>query len=372
MRPYVGEFNLNRLERVISGPNTIAAIGAEVDRRGLSRVVVATGKTLGASALLDRITTALGPRLAGVFTGCRQHVPSGSVDDLVALVRTAGADTIVSFGGGSPIDTVKVAVHTLGPDAVCHIAVPTTLSAGEFTAVAGVTDEATRVKHGVSDPRIAPRTVVTDPTLTLETPEWLWAATGMRAMDHAIESIYSLRHHPLSDTLASRAIALLLEHLPPSIHASGQEQLDHRAHCQMGAWLSVVGLTNAGFGLSHAFGHQIGPRWDVPHGITSCITLPHAMRFMAELAPERFGPIAAGFGIAFSEADPKPAALACADRTAAFIEQLELPHRLRDAQVPREQIGDVAGIVHEAMERAHVVDRAVTRDELMSLLVGAY
>ncbi len=226
------------------------------------------------------------------------------------------ADCVISFGGGSPIDTVKAAIHTLltggggghstdeGP---VHIAIPTTLSAGEFTAVVGITDERTRVKRAVSDPRLVPRTVYIDPTVTLETPPWLWAASGVRALDHAVETIYASRHHPLSDAAAARGLSMLLEHLPASLSTTGAEQLEHRLQCQLGAWLSVFGVTNAGLGLSHALGHQIGPRWDVPHGVTSCITLPHAMRFMAARAPERFGPIAQAFGVSFDVANAKTA-----------------------------------------------------------------
>ena len=188
-----------------------------------------------------------------------------------------------------------------------HIAIPTTLSAGEFTAVAGITDERTRVKRAVSDPRLVPRTVYTDPTVTLETPPWLWAASGVRALDHAVETIYASRHHPLSDAAAARGLSMLVKHLPASLSTTGAEQLEHRLQCQLGAWLSVFGVTNAGLGLSHALGHQIGPRWDVPHGVTSCITLPHAMRYMAARAPERFGPIAQAFGVSFDVANAKDA-----------------------------------------------------------------
>src|SRR5262249_19394093 len=153
--------------------------------------------------------------------------------------------------------------------------------------------------------------------------------------DHAVEAIYSVRHHPVGDTMAARGLALIVEHLLPSIRASGDEgararRLDHRLQCQMAAWLSVYGMTNAGFGLSHALGHQIGPRWNVPHGFTSCITLPHAMRFMADRAPERFGPIAAGLGLPFDVDRPRDSARACADRVAAFIAQFDVPRRLRD------------------------------------------
>ena len=250
---------------------------------------------------------------------------------------------VISFGGGSPIDTVKAAIHTLligrpgghstdqGP---VHIAIPTTLSAGEFTAVAGITDERTRVKRAVSDPRLVPRTVYTDPTVTLETPPWLWAASGVRALDHAVETIYASRRHPLSEAAAARGLSMLVKHLPASLSTTGAEQLEHRLQCQLAAWLSVFGVTNAGLGLSHALGHQIGPRWDVPHGVTSCITLPHAMRFMAANAPERFGPISQAFGVSFDVANAKHAALESADRMTRFIAQFQLPQRLRDVQVP--------------------------------------
>ena len=378
MKAFTGEFTLTRLERVISGAGRISILGDELARRGRARALVVTGRTLGASTLLDRLRDALGDRWAGVFSGVRQHVPSGSVRELIARVRETQADCLVSFGGGSPIDTTKAAIHGLLADApasadpIIHISVPTTLSAGEFTAVAGVTDEATLVKHGVGDPRVAARTVIQDPTVTVETPEWLWAATGIRALDHAIEAIYSMRHHPVSDALGSDGIRLLTAHLPASLNTTGDEQLAHRAHCQMATWLCVFGMTNAGFGLSHAFGHQIGPRWNVPHGVTSCITLPHAMRFMAELAPERFGPIARAYDIPFDASNPTPAALECANRTAAFIAQFDLPSRLRDANVPRDQLDAVIGTVHDAMARAQVVDRPVTRDDLASVLAAAY
>jgi alcohol dehydrogenase len=364
----------------VSGAGSIERLSLELERRGLERAVVVTGRTLGASALLGRVTSPLGSRCVAVVNDARQHVPSCSVARVAALLEEQCADVVVSFGGGSPIDTAKAAIYTLianreksftgRPPA--HIAIPTTLSAGEFTAVAGITDEKTRIKRPVSDSRITPRTVIADPTLTLETPAWLWAASGIRALDHAIESIYSVRHYPVSDAAASSGLTMLLQHLKPSLDTNDPRMLEHRQECQLAAWMCVFGVTNAGFGLSHALGHQIGPRWDVPHGMTSCITLPHAMRFMADLAPERFKPIAEGFGVAFDASDPKRAALACADRAAAFIAQFDVPQRLRDVGVPGDELLDVAGVVHDVMDSAHVVDRAVTKDDIATLLASAY
>jgi maleylacetate reductase len=367
------EFSLSRLERVISGPGKISALGDELDRRALKRAIVVTGKTLGASALLEKVTAAMGARCAGVFRGARQHVPWSSVRALQSEIERLGADSLISFGGGSPIDTCKVASHAFLPSReLIHIAVPTTLSAGEYTHAGGVTDETTLVKSGVSDPRLQPRTVLNDPELALETPAWLWVATGVRSLDHAIECIYAIRHHPLSDTLASKAIALLLEHLPASIQGSPADRIAHRGSCQLAAWFSIFGAMNTRFGLSHLLGHQIGPRWNVAHGVTSCITLPHAMRLMAEIAPERFGPIAAGFGLPFDPAGPQAAALSCAGAAAKFIAQFDVPRTLKDAGVPRGELDQIVGTVAHELERSGTVDRPVTQEEIRSLLEAAY
>src|SRR5215213_8556903 len=121
-----GEFNLTRLERVIYGPGTIKELGSEAERRGLSRVLVVT--TLGGFPILDHVTGALGSRCAGVFTGIVQHVPRGTVDALQAEIERVDADCLVSFGGGSPIDSCKVAIHGLAARReLVHIAVPSTL-----------------------------------------------------------------------------------------------------------------------------------------------------------------------------------------------------------------------------------------------------
>jgi alcohol dehydrogenase class IV len=191
-------------------------------------------------------------------------------------------------------------------------------------------------------------------------------------LDHAIECAYAIRHQPISDTLAAKSIALFVDHLHASITTKGDEQLAHRGHCQFASWYSIFGAMNTRFGLSHLLGHQIGPRWNVPHGITSCITLPHAMRFMAEIAADRFGPIAEGYGIPFDPANPKPVAFKCADRTAEFIAQFDVPRTLRDAGVPHDEIGQIVGPISHELERMGVVDRPMTEQEVLALLEAAY
>lgn len=365
-----GEFNLTRLERVIYGPGKVSALTGEMEKRGLKRAVVVT--TLGGFPILDQVTGALGPLCASVFTGVVQHVPRSTVDALQKEIERVDADSLISFGGGSPIDTCKVAIYGSLPRELVHIAIPTTLSAAEYTHAGGVTDETTRVKGGVWDPRVLPRTVINDPLLALETPDWLWVTTGMRALDHAIECAYAIRHQPISDALAAKSISLMTKHLPASIKTKGDESVAHRGHCQFAAWYSIYGAMNTRFGLSHLLGHQIGPRWNVPHGVTSCITLPNSMRFMAEIAAQRFGPVAEGFGIPFDPRNPKPAALACADRTEEFIAQFDVPKTLRAAGVPHDEIKEIVGPIKHELEHMGVVDRPLTEAEVQALLESCY
>src|SRR5580704_11789444 len=368
-----GEFNLSRLERVIYGPGKIAALKDEMERRGLKRAVVVTTDVVAKLPILKDVTGALGACCALVFEGIIQHVPRGTVNALEKEIERVDADCLVSLGGGSPIDSAKVAIYgLLDRRELVHIAVPTTLSAAEYTHAGGVTDESTRVKGGVWDPRVLPRTVIADPVLAVDTPDWLWVTTGMRALDHAIESAYAIRHQPLSDALAAKSISMLVEHLPASISVDREERMAHRGQCFMASWFSIYGAMNTRFGLSHLLGHQIGPRWNVPHGVTSCITLPHAMRFMADLAADRFGPIAEGFGIPFDPSNPKPAALKCADRTEEFIAQFDVPKRLRDAGVPRDEIGSIVEPITHELAHMGVVDRPMTEQEVLALLEACY
>jgi alcohol dehydrogenase class IV len=389
----IEDFQFPALERVFTGAGSLAMIAAELDRHGRKRAILVTGKSLGESPLLKRVEAAVGSRLVRVFTQARQHVPASTVQALVDAAKGVSADTIISFGGGSPIDSAKVAAasilngrdmiadageldfttafgHTSEADAVIHIAIPTTLSAAEYTAVGGVTTGT--VKKAIVDARTQPRAVINDAELTLATPDWLWVSTGMRALDHAVEAIYSRRHQTFTDTIAAQAIRLLIEHLPGSVRATGDDKLMHRSRCQLAAWFSIYGSMNTGFGISHSLGHQIGPAWNVPHGFNSCITLPHAMRFMAEERPDLFGPIAGSLGITFDPSDPQPAAIKCADRVAQFIADFDVPHSLKDLGIKREEIGRVAHAVYEELKVFPVTERPTSLDDVNGLLAASW
>ncbi len=392
------QFMLTRLETVISGAGAVQRLGEELDRRGATRALAATSASLGRSRLFDRVRQALGPRCVGVYTEAAQHAPAGRVRAMAGALEALRADAIVSFGGGSVIDSAKVAAASRlnGRDMTreagsldfskafgarasragaatgfVHVAVPTTLSAGAFTPGGGVTDETTRLKRAVIDPRLQPCVVIHDPQLCIETPDELWVSTGIRVLDHAVETIYAKRAHPLSDALAVRAIRMIVEHLPHSRGASPSD-LEHRGECLDAAWLSLYGAFNTGLGLSHALGHQIGPAWNVPHGVTSCVALVPAMRFMADVAPRRFADIAEALRLPFDPDRAREGALACARAVEAFIARFGVPTTLSALGVAREHLYDIAEAVREELEGFDALDRSLTPEEVRALLRSAY
>ncbi len=391
------QFRLTRLETVISGAGAVERLGEELERRGAARVLLATSASLGRSRLLERVRQALGRRCTAVYAQAAQHAPAGRVRAMASRLGELRCDAVVSFGGGSVIDSAKVAVASVlngrdmtreagaldfskafgarsgigGDGGFVHIALPTTLSAGAFTPGGGVTDEATHLKRAVIDPRLQPCVVIHDPELCIETPDELWVSTGVRVLDHAIETIYARRAHPLSDALAVRAIRMIVEHLPSSL-GSSSSHIEHRGECLDAAWLSLYGGFNTGLGLSHALGHQIGPAWGVPHGVTSCIALVPAMRFMADVAPQRFADIAEGLRLPFERTRAREGALACADAVETFIARFGVPTKLSALGVARERLHDIAPAVLEELEGFDALDRKITLAEIRALLGSAY
>jgi maleylacetate reductase len=218
------------------------------------------------------------------------------------------------------------------PPGVRMIAIPTTLSAGEFSAGAGCTDTQRHVKESFSHPQMVPRTVILDPAASRPTPEWLFLSTGIRAVDHAVEDICSVNGQPISEGAAFHALRLLGKGLP-AVKADPAD-LDARLDCQIGAWMSMVGSqTGVSKGASHGIGHVLGGTADVPHGYTSCIMLPHVLRFNHQVNAGQQARVSEALG---RQGEP------AADAVSALISGLGLPTRLRDVGVKEDQLDLIA------------------------------
>ncbi len=331
-------------ERVFHGPGCLADLPAEVERLGGRRVFIITGRTLAEKTpLVRQLQTLLGDSHVGTFSSIRQHVPGSDVGSAAEAAQTAGADLLLSFGGGSPIDGTKAVAYLLAEAAgqpPPHIAIPTTLSAAEYSGRAGYTDERTRTKARYADPRLVPRTVFLDPEVTLETPSWLWSSSGIRALDHAVETLYAPGSHPIQDVLALEAIRELFDCLPAA--QQHPTDLDIRLRCQLASWMSFFAPESIHYGLSHTLSKAFGTSYNVPHGITSCITLPPVMRHMAQTHATPLARMARALGLARPETSDDEAAHAAADGVATLIQRLGLPSRLRDVGVPQDAFEKIA------------------------------
>jgi maleylacetate reductase len=382
-----GNFQFLPVDSVLYGPGRVAALPDEVERLGARRAFIITGRTLATKTdLVRRVEELLGNRHAGTFAETRQHVPSRGVIAAAVQARAAEADLLISFGGSSPVDCAKLVALALAEDwteadqlnaradrtnrlpparpPIPHIAVTTTLSAAEFTMSAGVSNETTGYKGGYRHPSLTPRVVILDPELTIPTPRELWLSTGIKALDHATERLYAANRDRLTVALCREAIDLLWANLPASVAETGNT-LVARGRCQVGAWLSIFSHNNVGSGLSHAIGHQLGARCGVPHGITSCITMPHVIRLIGRGSPAALVDLAVAHRV-----DPNDAEVGwiIADRVAEFVSGLGLPHRLRDANVARDQIEPLAAAVAHELQGREPVSEA----ELQSLLEEAW
>lgn len=359
LRP--GVFAIQAQERIVHGQPAGLAVRAEAERLGARRVFVVSTRSLAALAdgPLQLVVAALGDRHAGTFAAVRAHSPREDVVAAAAAARAAGADLLVGVGGGSAIDATKavqvclwhglVAVDDLDPyrsgapaerarpieppaDAIRMVAVSTTLSAPEFTAMAGITDSATNTKQMFMHRLMVPRTAVLDPAATLHTPAGLLYSTAIRSVDHAVECWCSPMATPATEALSLQGLRLLARALP-AIQAAPND-LRPRMDAQFGMWQAVAALA-AGVqtGASHGIGYALGAGFNVPHGHTSCVMLPAVLRWNAAVNADRQQ--------ALSEAMGRPGAPAH-ELVAALIARLGQPGSLRAVGLREDQLDDLA------------------------------
>lgn len=339
-----GEFASLPQEKVIYGAGRLTELSKEVDRLGCQRALLITGHSLATStSLVKAAEELLGERHVGTYAGIRQHAPESGIAAALELARERQADMLVSIGGGSPIDAAKALARRLaesGGRYPPHIAIPTTLSAAEFSHISGYTDEKKKAKTGFWDPLVTPRVVILDPEMTVATPAWLWLSSGIRALDHAVETMYSPGFHPLSYVLALQAIQDLFTYLPRS--KEDPADLEARLNLQLAAWMSFFAPLSVPMGLSHRIGRTIGASYEVPHGYTSCITLPHVMRYKVETDARQLARIAHALDLPAAKGPDREAALAAANAVAGLVERLGLVSRLQEVGVSKEAFERIA------------------------------
>lgn len=344
-QPLSGLWKPTHLEQLYYGPNSVSEHLLSCLPTEKSKAFVITGSSLATKTqLIKQIEKLLGDKHAGTFSNIKQHAPVADLDKATEQVQNdTSIDTIISVGGGSPIDSAKAIsyrLHEKSGKYLHHVAIPTTLSAAECTPNAGYTNENGQ-KVGVANPALAPHCIIYDPKFGLETPAKLLISTGMRAMDHAMESMY----HPTTTEVPCRQMCLsaagdLFTYLPKYKADPKNEDIITRLMLASFASLGFLGYnTKGGLGLSHALGYALGSPYSIPHGITSCMTLGHVVKLKAQdpAAANQIARMVPFIGAGSRSGDDKKDAEKVGQAILDLVEQLGLKTTLNEYNVGQDQ-----------------------------------
>jgi alcohol dehydrogenase class IV len=341
--------------RVIAGHDLLGSTGFEFQKEGAHRVFVVTDKVIRGTGLMERVEAGVrdgGLEVAGVFDEVPQDSSTGVVDRCAAAAADAGADSFLAVGGGSVMDTAKVAdaVFTHGgtareqegfllmprqdegmgrPLEIAPLAcIPTTAGTGsEVSMAAVIKDPEAKVKLEIADFPLFPRLAILDPESTRTLPPQVAAATGMDALTHAIEGYVSVDWNPHQDGRSLQALRMIRDNLERAVDTP--EDDDARGNMLVAASIAIT----ISLGSVHAMSHPAGAQFGVPHGVANAIHLPHVIRFNAEGGSDiadRYRDLADLFDLDGAEA--------LADHVAGMVERMGLPTRLSQVGVPEDGI----------------------------------
>ncbi|MDR1513881.1 MAG: iron-containing alcohol dehydrogenase [Propionibacteriaceae bacterium] len=369
-----GTFTYANPAAISYGPGSLDGLAAIVGSLGARRpLLVSTAPVLDNPALLDLVLAAL-PVAPVATAAIGGHAPLDDVNNALTARFAADADLVISLGGGGPIDAAKgvargalAAAARVGaasqtgmaadtpPNRVPHVALPTTLAAAELSWRAGFSNT-DGDKVGFADRGMLPCHVFYEPRLAVHTPTALWLATGVRALDHAVEGYLADGDHPLSDVLAVESVARLLDALPRT--AADPSDIAARGDAQVAAWFSYTLPLASMTGLSHQMGKQIGARHRIGHGDASALLLPHVMRYRATLDPVRADTLSRALDRRLADGTHQ-----AADRVAGLIAQLGLPQHVAafgvtpadldraaaEIATPKHPAGDLSAVYRAAL-----------------------
>ena len=393
-----GDFNPTVPTRIVFGNEKIDSLRDEVKKLGGKRVLVLSGRTVAEKTdSVRRINEGLGDLSAGVYSGLIQRAPLSTAIEAANMAVANGVDTLVGLGGSTISDAARMIavlmaegittvdqLRQLGEDQdmvlepnldgkslPLQVSIPTTLSAGEFNMGGGnVLDDQAGHKIRVRHPRLYADLIMLDPVMTEGTPDWLWLSTGVKALDHCIERLYSTGNQPAIDAPVLAAAEMLFTYLPKSRESDGDPEA--RLQCLVAAWMSMMGAPNFSMGLSHAIGHIIGVHYSVGHGYTSCVTQPYVMEFNRPVSAAKQALLARSAGLDTRGMSDEAAAEAAARAVDDFIMGMGMPHRLRELEIPEEDLPKIAELVlTDGGTRSNPI-HITSAEQVMGVLTAAF
>lgn len=342
--------------RVVFGEGKIDQVLSEVERLGAERVLVVSGGPEAAYA--DEVVDYLGGLVVGRYTDVIMHVPVENAERAAGFSRELNADLLLAVGGGSSIGTAKAIAKS---NRTPILAVPTTYAGSEMTPIWGLT-EAARKTTG-RDIGVLPVTVIYDPLVTLTLPVDVSMASGMNAMAHLVEALYSPGVSPIS-TLQAEAGVYALAHSLPGI-AAKPDNLEARSQAMYGAWLAGWALGTTTMGIHHKICHTLGGTYNTPHAQTHSAVLSYAIDFNREATPEAMSKVSGALARAgFTDVNPAAAMWELATTIGA-------PTRVSDFGFSVDNITEATEIIVAAQpQNPRAIDTNGVRELLTAACVG--
>jgi maleylacetate reductase len=335
--------------RVVFGAGSLQKLPEEIDRLGATRALVLC--TPEQRAIGADIVVMLGARSAGVFDAAVMHVPIAVAEEARAKARRLRADCCVAIGGGSTTGLAKAIALTAK---LPILAIPTTYAGSEMTPIWGITEGG--VKKTGRDALVLPKTVIYDPVLTTSLPVALSVTSGINAIAHCVEALYSKDANPIISLIAEEGIRALASGLPDVVKQPGD--MDARSRTLYGAWLGGVSLGAVGMALHHKLCHTLGGTFNLPHAETHTVVLPHAVAYNSAAAPQAMDRIARALG-----------ASSAAQGLYDLAASLGAPVSLKALGMRREQLNQAADL---AVQNPYYNPRPVTREGIRKLLEDAF
>ena len=346
-------------QEVIFGAGSLAQLEDSVDRFHLRRLMLCTTGSLRRSGQIKLIEKSLGSRLVAIYEHVQPHVPDFQVTEALELASENEVDALIGMGGGSPIGMAKAlsvaleerstgrsakSIYPTDQPLVPVIAIPTTYAGSEMTPTFGITHhiDGDARKVTLTDSKITPKLVLYDPLLTLNLPPEVTASTGINALAHCIEALYSITRNPLSTSEALSGIHSIYTALP-LCYLDGND-LEARTEMLVGACLAGSALSHVSMALHHGLCHILGGTAGVQHGFANSIILPHAMRFNIDATAPQLAQAAEAMGVERNTTSAflsdEAVAEEAVERIYTLIGQMNLPQHLRsvgvkEADIPR-------------------------------------
>jgi alcohol dehydrogenase class IV len=373
--------------RIVYGRNAAGQIGELVAGLKMKNVMVITDKGVSESGILDHILSALKTAdvSARVFDDVEYNPTIKTVEQAVQCFTGDNCDGVIAVGGGSPLDVGKcvgvLATNPgspsdyLGVDKIKHpgvpiICIPTTAgTAAEITDVAVLNDPTKKLKMGIRSPQVAPSIALLDPLLTLTLPAAPTRDSGLDALTHAIESYISVNAWRVTDALTLRAIALIGRNLRTAVH-NGND-IEARDGMLTASLMAGLGFHNTKLCLVHAITMPFGGIYNVPHGVSNAIVLPHAMRFMLPGAVSKYVDIAIALGEDVAGMSDRAAAEKAVEAVEQLSRDVDLPQGLSVYGVKEEELPVLSKSIAENF-MVPLSPRIAAADDILEICKAAF